>query len=370
MTIEVVHLPKSFASRSGTVSHQLGDIMSSRFRSFPQQRVRISPALRHAGLLLACGILLVSPLTFPHAGRAQVVSTSSDSAGEAAVIDIQKLRDLEKRTRETIEKVTPCIVAVSGGSGVVVSEDGLVLTVAHVGQEAGRRVMMTFADGRRVRGKTLGNDEGVDAGMIQILQEGTWPHVEIGNSADLQVGQWCLAMGYPVTFDRGKPPVVRIGRIQRNNATAIVTDCTIMGGDSGGPLFDMDGKLIGVGSRCDNRLTINIHVPIDCYLDLWDRLADSEDFDSQNEEVAYLGVRPDDEADEVKIIEVYEDTGAEEAGIREGDVIVRFDDKQVDDAEDLTRLIHRKKPGDAVKVEVRRGEEQVELSVTLGTRGG
>jgi serine protease Do len=314
-------------------------------------------------------MLLASPLAFPHVAQAQVVSTSSDSANAAAVIDIEKLRDLEKRTLETIEKVTPCIVAVSGGSGVVVSEDGLVLTVAHVGQRAGRTVTMTFPDGRRVRGKTLGNDEGVDAGMIQISQEGKWPHVELGKSADLQVGQWCLAMGYPVTFDRGKPPAVRIGRIQRNATTAIVTDCTIMGGDSGGPLFDMNGKLVGVGSRCDNRLTINIHVPIDCYRSFWDRLADSEDFDSQNEEVAYLGVRPDDEAEEAKIVEVFEDTGAEKAGIRVGDVIVRFGDTQIDAAEDLTRLIRRQRPGDAVKVEVRRGEKRVELTVTLGTRG-
>jgi serine protease Do len=206
--------------------------------------------------------------------------------------------------------------------------------------------------------------------MIQISQEGKWPHVEMGNSADLRAGQWCLAMGYPVTFDRGKSPSVRIGRIQRNNTTAIVTDCTIMGGDSGGPLFDLDGKLIGVGSRCDNRLPINIHVPINCYRDYWDRLADGEDFDSQNEEVAYLGVRPDEESEEVRIIEVYEDTGAERADIRVGDVIVQFGDVLVDDANELVRLIRRQKPGDTVNVVVRRDEEQVELSVTLGKRGG
>jgi serine protease Do len=95
---------------------------------------------------------------------------------------------------------------------------------------------------------------------------------------------------------------------------------------------------------------------------------DGDDFDSENEEIAFLGVRPDDEADEAKIVEVYEDTAADKADLRVGDVIVRFDDNDVDDAEHLSALIRRKKPGDDVAVVIRRGEEQVELSVKLGTR--
>jgi serine protease Do len=343
--------------------------MPSRFRLVRQLRSLIHNNLLRIGLLAACGVLTALPTLPLRTAGAQVVSTSRDPANTAS-IDIQKLRDLQRKTQETIQRVTPCIVAVSGGSGVVVSEDGLVLTVAHVGQKAGRTVMMTFPDGRRVRGKTLGNDKGIDAGMIKITQEGKWPHVEMGTSDDLQVGQWCLAMGYPVTFDRGKPPVVRIGRIQRNNSTTIVTDCTIMGGDSGGPLFDLDGKLIGVGSRCDNRLTINIHVPIECYNDHWDRLAKGEDFDSQNEDVAFLGIVPEDDAEEAKIGHVYEDSGAAKAGINVEDVIIRFDDTKIEGFDDLIPLIRKKKPGDAVKIEVRRGEERVEFEVTLGKRDG
>jgi serine protease Do len=119
--------------------------------------------------------------------------------------------------------------------------------------------------------------------MIKITEDGVWPHVDMGRSEDLQTGQWCLAMGYPVLFERGKPPVVRIGRVLRNRSTTVITDCTIMGGDSGGPLFDLEGKLIGIGSRCDNRLSINIHVPIDCYHDHWDRLTKGEDIHSEEQ---------------------------------------------------------------------------------------
>jgi serine protease Do len=156
--------------------------------------------------------------------------------------------------------------------------------------------------------------------------------------------------------------------VLRNGSTAIVTDCTIMGGDSGGPLFDVDGKVIGIGSRCDNRLTTNIHVPIDCYQEHWDRLVKGEDFNSQTEDVAFLGVVPEEDSEIVKIGEVYEDSGADKGGIEVGDVIVKFDGTSIERTEQLPRLIRRRKPGDEVEIEVRRGEQIVKLMVTLGSR--
>ena len=195
---------------------------------------------------------------------------------------IADLKAMERQIQKVLLSVSPGVVAVSpGGSGVVVSKDGYVLTVAHLGQQAGRRVTITFPDGRRVTGKTLGNDRGVDAGMVKITDEGEWPSVEMGKSADLEVGQWCLALGYPVSFEHGKAPVLRIGRVLRANSRMIVTDCTIMGGDSGGALFDLEGKLIGVSSRCDSSVTANVHVPVDCYHESWTRLAGGEDFNSR-----------------------------------------------------------------------------------------
>ena len=116
---------------------------------------------------------------------------------------------------------------------MVVSKEGLVLTVAHVGQRAGRSVFVIFPDGRRHRAITLGNDRGADAGMVKITDPGPWPSAEIGTSADLKPGQWCLTLGYPITFDLGRPPIVRIGRVLTTWKTEMVTDCTIMGGDSG-----------------------------------------------------------------------------------------------------------------------------------------
>ena len=142
-------------------------------------------------------------------------ATTAPPTAETAV----DLRAIEKQAQETYRRVMPAVVAVAGGSGVVVSADGYVLTVAHVGMRSGRRVTITFPDGRVVRGKTLGNDRGeVDAGLIKIDGDGPYPFVPMAKSADVKRGTWCLALGYPVRFERGKPPALRIGRVLRNQA--------------------------------------------------------------------------------------------------------------------------------------------------------
>jgi serine protease Do len=321
------------------------------------------------GFIFFLSLLLMgaASCTCPISVLAQEASGAASVESGSASTTIADLRALEQKIRTTLQRVVPCVVSVSGGSGVVVSEDGLVLTVAHVGNRAGRRVTLVFPDGREVTGKTLGNDAGVDSGMIKITDDGKWPYAEMGTSADLADGQWCLALGYPVTFPRGKPPAVRIGRVLQNRSTGIVTDCTIMGGDSGGPLFDIDGKVIGVGSRCDNRLTTNIHVPIDCYRRSWERLAGGNDFNSQTEDRAFLGVVLAEDSEIAKIGEVYEDSGAGKAGLEAGDVIVKFDGSSVDRGDQLAGLIQKRWPGYEVEVEVRRGEEIVNLKVTLGS---
>jgi serine protease Do len=313
--------------------------------------------------LLLAGILLVVLSQEPCAIAAEPVGDSSPES-------IEDLKVLERQVQAVAKKATPCVVGVSGGSGVVVSKDGLILTVAHVGERANRRVTVTFPDGRRVRGRTLGNDHGVDAGMVQLDDKGPWPYAEVGTSDDLEPGQWCVTLGYPVSFDRGKPPVVRLGRILRNRSGMIFADCKIMGGDSGGPLFDLEGRVIGIGSRCDDDILLNIHVPIDSFRENWDRLVQGEDFDSLSPKVAFLGVAPGEDAKDDRIEMIVPGSAAEKAGIQRGDLIVKFGDKPIDRYDELPPLVHERKPGDKVAVVVRRGEETVTLTVTLGSDGG
>jgi serine protease Do len=305
-----------------------------------------------------------------------ILSVTAALAAATAVATAQtptslsNLKALERQIRATVDRVSPAVVGVSGGSGVVVSEDGYVLTVAHVGVRAGRDVTIEFPDGRQVKGKTLGNDRGTDAGLVKITGDGPWPYAEMGRSEDLKAGQWCVTLGYPISFERGKPPIVRVGRVLRNRSPMIVTDCPIMGGDSGGPLLDLQGRVIGIGSRCDNTLTVNMNVPIDRFRDHWDLLVQGEDFDSRFANVAFLGVGPDESTDEARIGYIISETAAEKAGIKVGDTVLKIDGNELSSYDDLPPLIWRRKPGDEVEIEVRRGDQTMKIKATLGQHPG
>src|SRR5262249_46582566 len=205
-------------------------------------------------------------------------ATADDAKPEVklpAVLDkvapenIEELKAIQLQVRKVLEKAIPCTVGIrigaAQGSGVIVSKDGYVLTAGHVSGTPGKDCTLVLPDGKTVKGKTLGVNRGIDSGMIKIVEEREWPFVEIGKSADLKAGQWCIATGHPGGYKNGRSPVVRVGRILTPGKSAITSDCTLVGGDSGGPLFDMSGRVIGIHSRIGGSITSNVHVPVDTY---------------------------------------------------------------------------------------------------------
>src|SRR5262249_53596347 len=132
------------------------------------------------------------------------------------------------------------------------------------------------------------------------------------------------------------------------------------GGDSGGPLFDMTGKVIGIHSRIAGPLTANIHVPVDTYRENWVRLVNAED--------PYIGVVGDPESKDCKILEVGPGSPAGRAGLKGNDAVVRFDGRRISDFESLRAQVQLKRVGQRVDVEVLRGEETVNLQVVIGNR--
>lgn len=283
---------------------------------------------------------------------------------------LEDLKQIQERAKEVAERVIKATVGVrigaGQGSGVIISEDGYVLTAAHVSGAADQSVLIILHDGRQIKGKTLGANKRVDSGLIKITDKGPWPFVEMGNSEKLQQGNWCLAMGHPRGYKSGRPPVLRLGRVQDNFKTLIRSDCTLVGGDSGGPLFDLNGKVIGIHSRIGPSISYNIHVPIDNYIDEWDRLVAGEVF--PNNDRAYLGVQGDPDGKECKILKVYPDSPAEKAGIMEGDIIVAFAGKKIGSFEDLVNETSRQKPNATVTVELVREGQAMELKIALGKR--
>ncbi len=283
------------------------------------------------------------------------------------------LKSLEKRVKQIYDRVKPAIVQVSGGSGVIVDEDGLVMSVAHVGGRAGRALTFRFADGRTARGITLGNDRDGDAALMRITDKGPWPHVDIAKSEDVKLGQWCMAVSYPVTFADARRPELRIGRVLHVCPYDMVSDCTIMGGDSGGPLLDLDGHVIGISSRCNQNLRENVHVPTALFRANWDKLIASEDIGdapSDPEKLAVLGVVPDPKSqDKVKVALVLAGMPAKAAGIQVDDVIIKVDGVAVKHFVDVQRQIRKHKPGDKISIVVHRGEEDIILPVKLAAAG-
>jgi serine protease Do len=212
--------------------------------------------------------------------------------------------------------------------------------------------------------------------MIKITDKGPFPYAKMGDSDKLKVSEWVISIGHPGGFKPTRSTVVRIGRVVRTTNSIIQTDCTLVGGDSGGPLFDMQGRVVGIHSRIGLPITENVHVPVNTYKDTWERLAKGDSwggfslpfFGEKAANPAYLGVVFDRDTTDLKIDEVGEGTPAEKAGLKVGDVIVGMDDAKLKSRSDLFEYMAKKKPNDEVTVVVKRDGEEKKIKVKLGKR--
>jgi serine protease Do len=324
-------------------------------------------------------LFLSSPFAFTADPPKRVIPTLPAAVTKSSPESLDDLRAIQDHTKKILEKVVPCTVGVqiggASGSGVIVTKDGLVLTAGHVSGKPGQKCTIIMPDGKRIEGKSLGRDlrpnsfSSIDSGMFQITTPGEYDFCEMGNSADLKVGQWCIAVGHPNGYVRGRTPVVRLGRIQSKTKSAINTDCTLVGGDSGGPLFDMEGKVIGIHSRIAPSITLNTHVPVDTYRDNWDRLVKSEEIVPGNATItAYFGVQRDDAAKDCKLSRVTEGSPADKGGLKSGDIIVKFDGKEIKSYDDMLGVLSKKKPDEDIEVIVKRADETKTLTVRLGKK--
>ncbi len=348
---------------------------------------------------------------------------------------LEQLQRMEQHQQKLAELVTECTVGIrvnaSKGSGVLISKDGYILTAAHVAIRANVPCLVILPDGRQLRGVTLGLNRGRDAGLVKIVTRETEPdrsstgnsqeedtvtetegenggedepsaeeppagesgsaneppqprgrellpepdftHLELAPANQVKQGMWCVATGHPGGYQRERKPVVRLGRVLFVSPTLLRTDCVLVGGDSGGPLCDMSGRVIGIHSRIGGPITMNLHVPIGVFHDSWDRLVKGEvwgKLPGSRPDVAgaVLGVRGDPEAGEARITSVQPGLPAEKAGIRPGDIILKFDGKAVPDFSSLVELVRARKPGDKVLIELRREDELIQVKVTLAER--
>lgn len=318
--------------------------------------------------LVSCLALVASSLAAEKTAAAGADLAKLFAGGEPT--SVAELKAMEKHQQALAEKVMAVTVGIvvgpAHGSGVIISEDGYVLTAAHVVGKPSRPAIFILPDGRTVRGATLGAYRTLDAGLMKITQPGKWPHAEMAKADTVEPGEWCMATGHPGGYENKRNPVVRLGRVMLKDKLAITSDCTLVGGDSGGPLFDMDGRVIGIHSRIGRFLTANMHVPVTVFREQWGRLAKGEVWGHLPGTGPYVGVQGEPSTEAAKIARVLPGAPAEKAGIRVGDVVVSYGGKKVTDFASLQALVSDSDPGDKVPVEVLRDGKKLRLELVVG----
>jgi serine protease Do len=274
-----------------------------------------------------------------------------------------------------LARILPATVSVelgrAAGSGVIVSHDGLVLTAAHVIGRPGRMAWIELPDGRRFRGRTLGANHDVDAGMIRLEDPpADLPFAPISQGPPLIDGEWVITTGQPGGIVSDRAPPVRLGRVLAQFDDMVCTDCKLVGGDSGGPLFNMRGEVVGVHSSIGPLVTHNFHVPATAFRKSWDRLLASEVWGGRFDDLAdegrpYIGVAGRTENGRCVITQVYAGMPAEKVGVEIGDVVVTVNDRPITSFEQLSNIVAFKSPGEKITLTVQRGEVNMQMSVEL-----
>lgn len=279
---------------------------------------------------------------------------------------------------ENLERVRKATVSISlgqgFGSGVIVSPDGLVLTAAHVTAAVDKELTVILNDGTKLKAVSMGLVSDTDAAMMRITEPSQYPYVEINKDNDYKLGHWIFALGHSGGFDKARGPVVRLGRILKDSESTLHTDCKVIGGDSGGPLFDLNGRLIGIHSRVSRTMEQNMHVPMREYLKHWKAMQENKflgDGPFAKRPVkgsGFLGVGTTEEENGLLIGKIGKGSAAEKAGLKVGDIIIKLNDKKISKKSELKEELKEMAEGQSISLTIlRKGEEQT-IKVKLGKR--
>ena len=296
---------------------------------------------------------------------------------------LQELKALELQqslVAQAIERVTVNVQQGSAqGSGVIITADGYVLTAAHVAGGRDRDAIVILNDGTQLKARPLGMNRDKDAGLLKIEDSRLFPlpYASIGRSSDLRVGQWCVASGHPGGWKAERGAVVRVGRVLKisksrgdREAHTLFTDCALIGGDSGGPLFTLEGKLIGIHSRIGTDVEDNMHVPVDVFAASWDRMVNREVWGMLPGYQPVIGVGGKTDGGLPRIETVETGGAAHQAGVQVGDLVLACDGNPISTFAELKQHVEMSMPGDVIILKVKRGDQVLQLPITVGVKGG
>jgi len=272
-------------------------------------------------------------------------------------------------------------VTTAQGSGFIISPDGYILTNNHLVGDA-EKVFVEVVDGRKFTAQKIGTDEDSDVAVVKI-DANDLKYLEMADSDTLEVGEWVLAIGNPLGLSHTVTAgiVSAKGRSGFGLATLenfIQTDAAINFGNSGGPLINLDGEVVGINAAivgASGNIGIGFAIPINMAKHIYEQLKSGGKI-----ERGFLGVGTQDmdaakaeafglkDSKGVLIPDVVEGSAAEKAGIRHNDVILELDDKRVESANDLQNRIAMLKPGTKIEILIWRDGKRKTVTVELGKR--
>jgi serine protease Do len=267
------------------------------------------------------------------------------------------------------------------GSGFIISSDGYILTNNHVVDHADT-VTVRLQDRRTLTAKVIGTDPTYDIAVLKVDAGGSLPAVSLGDSRSLKPGQWVLAIGSPFGFDytvtQGIVSAVgrNLGQQDQPYTSFIQTDVPINRGNSGGPLFDLQGRVVGVNSQIYSNtgdyMGVSFSIPIDVAMNAVQQIK-SKGYVSRGQ----LGVTMQPVSDDIvkafklengagaAVVDVTPGSGAAKAGIQAGDIILSYNGQPLQQAADLPPLVGMTKPGSKVPVEILRNGKKQTLEATI-----
>jgi len=325
----------------------------------------------------------------------------ADPQSERELRGLLALEDIQFAITSLAERITPTVVNITpireitssqgfkrrdsyaqgSGSGVIVREDGIIVTNNHVVGEDTREADIRLSDKTRFIARVIGRDKETDIAVLKIDTDRTFPAAQFGDSRSLKVGQWVLAVGNPMGLDRTVTlgVISGIGRERLNLSryeNFIQTDAAINPGNSGGPLFNLRGEIIGINTAIIHMAQgIGFSIPADMVSRVVEQLVTQGrvvrgwlgvGIQSLTKELAkQFGIK---EGQGVLINEVYEGDPAHAAGIKPGDIILMVDDQPVDSPNQLSRLVAMVGPGQEASIRLLRDGKEFTYQVPMAER--
>lgn len=335
------------------------------------------------------------------------IKSSADTVGAQKLsVDVEKNVEKEKSITDIIENVTPTVVGISKlkdsgnsiflkdsvsklglGTGVIVSENGYIITNQHVCGSKYSNCYVTLENGKSYNGNVVWSDNDLDLAILKINARGL-DYIRLGDSDKIRIADNVYAIGNPIGLEFQR--TVTAGIVSGINRTIkideedkssymedlIQTDATINPGNSGGPLIDTNGEMVAINSvKITSAEGIGFAIPVNIVKPIIEKLTQEDKF-----EEAFLGIFAYDKEvipylDEklnldkgIYVAQISLDGPSNKSGLRIGDVITKIDNEEINKMSDLRKYIYRKNPNDTVVLTVIRNNKESNISIVLGRK--